>query len=267
MAFERAVPEQEVEHPPRPQRHLGDVEHDPRQRVDAVAVVGAGATVHVHRHAGSPRTRPTSARTARGRAAARPGRRTGAAPTRPSAPRPRRVSISAIESVDVVDRAAARCPRDGRVPARRSRRATGCTRRSPAMRSSRVARRAAATGDERAAVREHHLGDDAVVLELLDPTVGVPLPRGAAGDVLLGLLVRRGTPRAPRARTGDRRLPTPCAPSRELDALAVLDSSNASRYCDSMIGPEVLRPADRVAVGRDHHEAVHESPLSLSSEP
>src|SRR4029078_12932197 len=48
--------------------------------------------------------------------------------------------------------------------------------------------RAAAFGDERTAIGEHHLGDDAVVFELFDTSLGVPLADGAAGD-LVGLLV------------------------------------------------------------------------------
>ena len=126
------------------------------------------------------------------------------------------------------------------------------------MRSSRY-RLAAASGDERAAVREHDLRDDAVVLELLDAAIRVPLARGAAHDVVFGLVVRvvllerLAREQEPAVFRGLARL------ARELDALAVLfvEGIEILRLDE---GPEVFRPADRVAVGRDHDETVHDGP-------
>ena len=186
MAFEGAVPEEEPEDALRPHRHLGDVQHDPGERVDTVAVVGTGAAVHVHGHV---------VRLARG-----PHRRVALVVERRCLgvveedrdghalqPPGRRGLDLRDREVDVVDRKL----RDAGAPPAGLRAEVGqppVVREQPGGAQVARVRLAAAPGDEGPAVREHHFADDAVVLELLDPSVGVPLPDGAAGD-LVGLLV------------------------------------------------------------------------------
>ena len=120
----------------------------------------------------------------------------------------------------------------------------------------------AAPGHERAAVREHDLGDDAVVLELLDASLRIPLTRGAARDVF-GLFVSVVLVERRRARTAGRLLPTPSRRPSANSARWFHDSAYASRYFASRYCVKSSRSPDRVTVGRDHHKALHRVPLSL----
>ena len=256
MPLERAVPEEEPEDALRPHRHLGDVQHDPRQGVDTVAVVGTGTAVHVHRHvvclARSPhrcvalvveRRRFGVVEEDRDRHALQP------------------LGSGTLDlrdrEVDVVDREL----RDAGASAAGLRAEVGqppVVREQPRGAQLARVRLAPASGDERAAVREHDLGDDAVVLELLDPALRVPLARGATGD-LFGLLVPvvlvERLAREQQAAVF-RRLGAPLGELRPL----VQRLRVRVEILRLEVRREVVRSADRVTVGRDHHEALHESP-------